>query len=77
MVHTGFNMLTKLNFIDIAIGNCNYWLEKAEDTKNLDSFNFWMAERSRLQRERAELLSEVHPDDSKVMSAPIVGSFGG
>lgn len=50
-------MLDKLNLIDIAIGNCNYWLEKAEDAKNLDSFNYWMAERSRLQRERAELLN--------------------
>lgn len=50
-------MLDKLNLIDIAIGNCNYWLEKAEDAKNLDSFNYWMAERSRLQRQRAELLN--------------------
>lgn len=52
----GFNMLNKLNSLDIVIGNCNYWLEKAEDTKNLDLFNHWFAERERLYRERASLL---------------------
>lgn len=50
-------MLAALNSLDIAIGNCNYWLEKAEDNKDLDSFNYWMAERCRLQRERANLLN--------------------
>lgn len=50
-------MLDELNLIDISIGNCNFWLEKAEDNKALDSFNYWMAERCRLQRERANLLS--------------------
>lgn len=50
-------MLNTLNFIDIAIGNCNFWLEKAEDSKNLDLFNHWFAERERLYRERAELLN--------------------
>ena len=49
-------MLNKLNCIDIAIGRCNYWLEKAEDAKDLDSFNYWFAERERLFRERASLL---------------------
>lgn len=49
-------MIDALNALDIALGNCEYMLEKAEDSKNLDSFNFWLAERSRLQRERAELL---------------------
>lgn len=53
----GFNMLDKLRSLDIAIGNCNFWLEKAEDTKNLDSFNHWFCERERLYRERAELLN--------------------
>lgn len=49
-------MLNRLRWLDIAIGNCNYWLEKAEDTKNLDMFNHWFAERERLYRERASLL---------------------
>lgn len=49
-------MLNKLHCIDIAIGTCNYWLEKAEDAKNIDSFNYWFAERERLFRERASLL---------------------
>lgn len=49
-------MLSKLNSIDILIGRCNYMLERAEDAKNIDLFNYWMAERSRLQRERADLL---------------------
>ena len=53
----GFLMLNQLNLIDIAIGNCNFWLEKAEDSKNLDSFNHWFAERERLYRERASLLA--------------------
>jgi len=50
-------MLDALNSLDIALGNCEDMLARAEDSKNLDSFNFWMAERSRLQRERANLLN--------------------
>ena len=49
-------MLDALNSLDISIGHCNYMLTRAEDMKNLDSFNYWMAERARLQRERANLL---------------------
>ena len=49
-------MLSALNSIDILIGRCNYMLERAEDAKNLDLFNYWLAERSRLQRQRSELL---------------------
>lgn len=50
-------MIDALNSLDIALGNCEYILSRAEDSKNLESFNFWMAERARLQRERAELLN--------------------
>lgn len=53
----GFDMLDKLRCIDIAIGTCNFWLQKAEDSKNVDSFNYWFAERERYFRERANLLS--------------------
>jgi len=49
-------MLDSLRMLDIAIGNCNFWLTKAEDNKDLDSFNKWFAERERLYRERADLL---------------------
>lgn len=52
-----FSMLDKIRGLDIAIGNCNYRLDKAEDNKDLDSFNYWMADRARLQCERAELLN--------------------
>lgn len=50
-------MIDALNSIDIALGNCDYMLSRAEDSRNIDSFNFWMSERARLQRERAELLN--------------------
>jgi hypothetical protein len=49
-------MLNQLNWLDISIGNCNYRLTQAEDNKDLDSFNYWFAERERLYRERAKLL---------------------
>ena len=50
-------MLDALRSLDISIGNCNYWLEKAEDSKDLDTFNYWYAERERLFRKRASLLN--------------------
>lgn len=49
-------MLSKLNSLDVLIGQCNYMLSKAEDSKNADLHNYWMAEKSRLLRERANLL---------------------
>lgn len=52
----GFNMLNKLNSLDILIGQCNYMLSKAEDSHNADLYNYWMVEKSRLLRERSELL---------------------
>lgn len=51
------SMLDRLRCIDIAIGTCNFWLQKAEDSKNVDSFNYWFGERERYFRERAELLN--------------------
>lgn len=50
-------MIGQVNSIDILIGRCKYMLERAEDMKNLDLFNYWMAELYRLQRERAKLLN--------------------
>ena len=53
-------MLDSLNSIDIALCKCNYMLIRAVDSKNIDSFNFWMAERARLQRERVDILHTHH-----------------
>lgn len=50
-------MLDSLNSIDIALCKCNYMLSRAVDSRNIDSFNFWMAERARLQRERVDFLN--------------------
>lgn len=49
-------MLSKLNSLDVLIGQCNYMLSKAEDSKNVDLHNYWMSEKSRLLHERSELL---------------------
>lgn len=49
-------MLDSLRMLDISIGNCNFRLAKAEDNRDLDSFNYWFAELQRLYRERAKLL---------------------
>lgn len=50
-------MLDSLNSIDIALCKCNYMLSRAVDSRNIDLFNFWMAERARLQRERIDFLN--------------------
>lgn len=49
-------MLSSLNAIDILIGRCNFELGRAEDRHDLDTFNFWFAERERLYRERSNFL---------------------
>lgn len=55
----GCNMakfVDSLRWIEISIGNANYQLTRAEDRHDLDTFNYWYAERERLYRERARLL---------------------
>lgn len=50
-------MLSAIDVLSCRILQCNFRLDEAEDSKNIDSFNYWMAERCRLQRERANLLA--------------------
>ena len=48
--------MTELNKIDILIGKCKYELERAEDTRDIDRFNYYYAELSRLYRQRKEII---------------------
>lgn len=50
-------MFDKIRDLDIAIGSATFWLRRAEDRQDLDSFNHWFCERERLYRERADLLN--------------------
>ena len=50
-------VLDKIRDLDIAIGSATFWLCKAEDRQDLDSFNYWFSVRERFYRERAELLN--------------------
>lgn len=42
-------------WLEIELGTCNYYLEKAEDMHNLDAFNMWYARRENVKRKIKEL----------------------
>lgn len=50
-------MKDRLQQLDRLISACNYHLNKAEDMHDVDAFNHWYSERSKLQMERSELLN--------------------
>lgn len=50
-------MIDSMDRLLTSIATCNDQLERAEDRRDLDSFNYWFAERERLYCERDNALA--------------------